>query len=293
MVRIAGVVVLYNPREDVLGSIGSYISQIEVLFAVDNSEHPDPAVTDRIRNAGNVVYLWNGGNAGIAAALNIGASLALERGFDFLLMMDQDSIASANLVSAFSEFLSRHSARNIGILSPCHQYENYEKPAEPPGPKEVFLAITSGTLLNLIAYRAAGRFMDELIIDYVDFEYCMRLRTHGYKVIQLGNAFLRQRLGNLLPRRFVYRRVAVMRYPPVRVYYRFRNRLVLSAKYMKKFPLWSILELRLTVNELVKIICFEKEKLEMCRMAFRGIADFLLHRLGKYEDRQRRSGVRP
>jgi len=61
---------------------------------------------------------------------------------------------------------------------------------------------------------------------------------------------------------------------------------------MKKFPLWSILELRLTVNELVKIICFEKEKLEMCRMAFRGIADFLLHRLGKYEDRQRRSGVR-
>jgi len=44
---------------------------------------------------------------------------------------------------------------------------------------------------------------------------------------------------------------------------------------MKKFPLWSILELRLTVNELVKIICFEKEKLEMCRMAFRGIADFL------------------
>ena len=74
MVRIAGVVVLYNPREDVLGSIGSYISQIEVLFAVDNSEHPDPAVTDRIRNAGNVVYLWNGGNAGIAAALNIGAS---------------------------------------------------------------------------------------------------------------------------------------------------------------------------------------------------------------------------
>ena len=112
-------------------------------------------------------------------------------------------------------------------------------------------------------------------------------------MIQLGNAFLRQRLGNLVPRRFVYRRVAVMRYPPVRVYYRFRNRLVLSAKYMKKFPLWSILELRLTVNELVKIICFEKEKLEMCRMAFRGIADFLLHRLGKYEDRQRRSGVRP
>ncbi len=284
MIRIAGVVVLYNPPPFVLENINSYRKQIETLYAIDNSECQNHIFVNKISKLDNVVYRWNGENLGIARALNIGARLALDRQYEYLLLMDQDSTASSNLITEFSDYLSKYSSKNIGILSPYHEYLNFKRSMESVREKEIFTTITSGTLLNLSAYERCGMFMDELFIDYVDFEYCLRLQTHGYKIIQLSDALLHHRLGAVEAKKFLFRNVAVYNHPPVRIYYKFRNRFLVIGKYFKAYPRWSMKELIVMVNELVKIFCFEKYKLEKYRMAFLGMVHYFFGRFGKYDE---------
>lgn len=40
--KLAGVVTLYHPDDEVLGNIESYLSSLEVLYVMDNTETPDP-----------------------------------------------------------------------------------------------------------------------------------------------------------------------------------------------------------------------------------------------------------
>ena len=44
--------------------------------------------------------------------------------------------------------------------------------------------ITSGSLLALAVFRRVGPMREDFFIDAVDFQYCLRLRRHGYKVIE-------------------------------------------------------------------------------------------------------------
>ena len=287
MSRIAGVVVLYNPLQVVIENINSYLRQVDILYVVDNSEYQNKNIVKNIQSLKKVLYKWNGENLGIARALNIGTTIALNQGYEYLLMMDQDSFSSSNLIVEFKKYLENNPFENVGILSPYHIYVNYERPREYSETKEIFLAITSGTLLSLSAYKLCGPFRDDLFIDFVDFEYCLRLQINGYKIVQINKTFLHHQLGALEKRSFLFRDVAVYNHPPVRVYYKFRNRLYVSLMYFKVYPKWSIKELIILANDLLKILCFEENKYDKCLMAFLGIIHCLIGRLGIYIEDER------
>ncbi len=281
--RVAGVIVLYNPPQNILENIESYRSQIDILFAIDNSERPNPALEGQLGQSANVVYRRNGGNLGVAKALNTGAQMALDGGYEFLLMMDQDSIAAPTMVEQMLAHSTPDLSGKIGIVYPYHEYQNYDRPRESEAVVEIFLADTAGSLLNLEAYRKTGQFMDELFVDYVDFEYCLRLHEHGFRIVQVNNAMLHQRLGNLDSRTFLFQKIGVSNHKPIRIYYRIRNRLIVSARHFKPYPWWSMKEMILTVYVLVKILVFEKDRWQKTKMAFKGLVDFAKGRLGSYE----------
>jgi len=46
--------------------------------------------------------------------------------------------------------------------------------------------MTSGNLLNLHAVKQIGGFSEDLFIDRVDQEYCLRLRMNNFRVIQVN-----------------------------------------------------------------------------------------------------------
>ena len=70
-------------------------------------------------------------------------------------------------------------------------------------------------------------------------------------------------------------------HPPERVYYKFRNRLLVANKYGMRKPLWYLKEVFLLLNELTKILLFEQRKYEKLKMAALGVCDYLNHRMGK------------
>lgn len=283
MVKIAGVVVLFHPGPEVVECIRSYVDTVDVLFVMDNSRPPRPETIDTLKRE-HIRYVPAEKNEGIATALNRSARLALEYGCTHLFMMDQDSVAGPGLVEGFREYLDRHQHQDVGILAPFSVFRNYGRPVGPEAEEEIEQAITGGTLLDLSVYRSVGPFKDSFFIDAVDFEYSLRLRSRGFRLMQINSLRLHQALGHLEERRILFRRVAVYHHEPVRVYYRVRNSLAVSRMYCSVFPWWCIREALITVNALIKILLFERQKREKLKMAWRGLVHFVRRRGGSYED---------
>lgn len=275
--KIAAVVVLYHPTSDVLANIRSWFGQVESIYAVDNSEGDTPAAVSAIAELDKVTLVSNRGNEGIARALNIGAQRALAEGFDFLLTMDQDSSAAPDMVARMLACLAGRGVAQVGIVSPFHVTKSGHLPGRDVC-QDVMTPMTSGCLLNLAVYRAVGPFRDDFFIDFVDNEYCLRLRKHGFGVYRANRARLEHSVGDT----HKYGPFIATNHSPLRRYYKTRNRFLVFREYRKDFPGHCLFDLVRLAKEIASIILFEREKLAKLRMMWRGWRDFRQGKFGKY-----------
>lgn len=272
--RVSGVVVLYNPSINVYDNIASYIDQVERLFVVDNSDKYNADLIELLKLNGRCVYLNNFGNKGIANALNLGARKSIECGFEYLLTMDQDSILPGKAVSLLLKRFHTIEDR-IGIISPVHfanQERNYEFSRVP-------FTMTTGNILSLSAYIECGPFREEFFIDHVDHEYCLRLRSMGYQIIEVSAINLNHKPGKRV--RFLSNRLLLSIHPPARLYYFVRNGFQVSKTYKSVFPEFSSLFARWLVKVAFKNIILSKNRLESIKMMIKGYQDFKHEKFGK------------
>lgn len=276
--RIAGVVVFYRPKEESLYNLHSYLAQVERLYVVDNSEQPDSRYHELLSALTAVEVIPNQGNAGVAHALNLGAERALADGCDFLLTMDQDSLAEPGMVETMLACLAGRAPEMVGMLSPFHLTRSGPKfPAEMCS--DVMTPMTSGCLLNLAAFRQVGPFRDDFFIDFVDNEYCLRLRRAGYAVLRANRAVLYHRVGDTKK----YGPFIATHHSPVRRYYKTRNRLWVFREYLSTFPGHCLFDLVRLAKEVVSILLFEREKGKKLLMMIGGVRDYLQGRYGKFK----------
>jgi rhamnosyltransferase len=209
----------------------------------------------------------------------------MHSGYDYLLLMDQDSVATPGMVDTLLSYVHDAPEERIGILYALHQYKNYHLENLGTEVLEMLWVDTAGSLLNLAAFRACGPFLDELFIDHVDAEYCLRLKVKGFRIRQVNRAVMQQALGNMISKRFLFWTVTTTNYEPVRVYYQIRNRLFVSRKFRREFPWWSCKEALAVVYIIMKFLLFESQSLEKLAMAMRGILHYFTGTMGKYERR--------
>lgn len=276
--RVAAMVTLYNSGQDVLSCIGTYIWQVDKLYVVDNSERPDEALIGQISSAyTHITYINNGGNQGIAYALNRAAQAAVEEGYPYLLTMDDDSRVPENMIDRMLEFMVGYTGR-IGILGTQSQPKRIRDSAE-----SVWYTITSGNLLNLGAYATCGPFSEPLFIDWVDHEYCFRLKAAGYEVIELNYLALDHRLGQ--SKKKCLFGVVIREWTShnaVRMYYKLRNSLYVLRQYRALLP-WSIqwFFYRAMLTDLINVVFFEDDTLHRLRLLIQAGVDCRNGRLGK------------
>ncbi|MCL6100216.1 MAG: glycosyltransferase [Bacteroidetes bacterium] len=289
MLKIAGVTVLYQPSEEVILNILSYLNQIDLLYIIDNSEEINMEIIGRIREYDRIRILDNYGNIEIAAALNKAARKAIEDDYDFLLTMDQDTALPDNMVVELLNKIENYS--KVGIISPYHNVTLVGDVTKRHNlQKDVLTVMTCGNLLNLEAYKEIGGFEEKLFIDYVDHEFCLRLNRKGYRVIQYYSVSILHKLGERKIKYVLFKRFEPTNHIPIRLYYRTRNRLFVWKKYIRYYPLYVFNDIIHFCREIISISLTEEKKLKKIKMILLGIRDFILGRYGKlrlkYNSRQ-------
>lgn len=279
--KLAGVVVLYNPDDSVKDNINSYIDSLDVLYVVDNSSYNN----SKKFKGKKIKYIYNGENLGIAAALNVGARNAIYDGYEWLLTMDQDSCFDKSNVDKMVEFLVRVKDDNfvreiinteyeeIGLISPFH-FTSIEVNNDPKGIDSPLNVMTSGNIINLKAYEKIGGFKDWFFIDAVDFDYCLNLRNYNYAILRLNYIKLNHNLGTPIFKKILFKQMYSLNHSPIRRYYMVRNRHYLNDLYKKDFPDYCKLELSRTRREAIKIVLCEKDKIKKLSAMFRGYIDY-------------------
>jgi len=278
--KIDSVVVLYNPEEIILKNILSYISFIDKLYIVDNSDVKKYDLIEKIVAVSpKCNYVDNYGNKGIAHALNVGVKLAIENGADWLLTMDQDSSFNNNDLQKIIEELHAINDNEIAILSPSH-YKDEQK----LNPFYNTITMTSGNFINLDILHKIGSFDENLFIDSVDTEFCLRIYANNYKIKRLPLIILEHNLGEIRKYNFLGLKFSPTNHNKIRRYYIIRNRFYVWEKYKNIYPDFIKWEKLATLKEIIKIILFEKDKLSKIRFSIKGYLDFKKNKFGKYKN---------
>ncbi len=303
--RIAAVVVLYRPSAEVLNNVDSYRDQVDMVIALDNTEVPNQQFVEALRSRG-VAYASLDGNRGIGAALNEGCSQARALGFEWALTLDQDSTATPGMVARLFSCVELEDvaapraneddgrsvprrerllprAGRIAIVAPVWQQVGGLPMSIAGGYVALEVAFTSGSLVRLSAFEELGGFREDLFIDCVDHEFCLRARRHGWRIVQQQDAVLLHRMGRLHKVTFPVR-CWVTDYEPIRRYYMVRNLLEVSREYGREFPAWVSQERRQWRKDLVKVAVAEPHRFQKAKMMIRGWLDYRRGRFGRYED---------
>jgi rhamnosyltransferase len=281
-VKIATVVITFRPERAVIDKILGYTKYLDFLIVADNTDTEDLSdVFSRPANA-RLEYTGLMGNQGIASALNVAADRALELGYSWLLMLDQDSVLSETVYLALKKRVANQGAADVGIISANQISRGSEFKQNAPRPEisEVDRLMTSGSVLNLDAYRKCGRFEECLFIDHIDHEYCLRLQRAHYRTLQCATIVLEHSLGEVRQTIVFGRTVSYIDHKPFRFYYFVRNGLYVGAKffwYRPQFFQWVVLQI---MKHLIKALLFQDQKLLRLRMFYCGLMDFCIGRYG-------------
>lgn len=277
-IKIASVVVLYNPSQENINNISLYKKEVDRIYIVDNTDDN----IKRINNTQKLKYIKLGENKGIAYALNIGAKKAIEDGYKWLLTMDQDSKMTEDIIVKMKDFLISTKEENVGLISPYQDIDSKEDSIS-EDIEDMIEVMTSGNIINLDAYKKIGGFKDWLFIDCVDTDYCMNLHKHGYKVLRLNRIVMKHELGNLVVHKLFNKEYPCYNHNPIRRYYIVRNNLYINSLYKNLYPEYCKRLLRIQKGQVKRIIVFEKNKFQKLRMMYKGYRDYKKGIKGKLE----------
>jgi rhamnosyltransferase len=283
---ICAVVVSYNPSAAMVEHLTKVRAQANGLVVVDNASCSTALC--QIRESARLLdfhLIENRENLGIAEALNQGVRWAKSQGHSAVILLDQDTRISEDFIQRMVKSWSEHEHRNlIAVLQPryANPLNGNELPLATADKDEPISYMTSGSLLPISIFDSIGWFATEYFIDYVDFEYCLRARTRGYRIVQSKDAVLLHAPGQLKAvRLFGVLSFQTSNHSATRRYYLIRNRVATARKYFRAFPVWAVKDLWYTHKDLLKILLGENEKRKKITAMIKGLVDGLTGRMGK------------
>src|SRR6185369_8402309 len=248
---VCAIIVTYNPTTSLLDNVAAIAAQVAEIIVIDNGSRA-PA-TDVLRQVGlraGCRLIYNNDNLGIAAALNIGIEQAVAGGYSWVATFDQDSLVCDDFIAELLRAWERCPYRErVALISPRYQdpgtgtVSSYSHGSGERLFSEVTHTMTSGNLVRSEVFGQVGLFDALFFMDCVDHEFCLRLRRHGYRLIEAHHALLQHALGNMTLRSLFGRSCKIYNHSPLRRYYNARNRAVVYKRYVHDFPRWVVHDL--------------------------------------------------
>lgn len=276
MNRIFAGIVSFEPDiERLRCNIDAIAPQVCAVVIFDNGSSNYREIRKSIKNA---VLIRSEKNLGIAAALNRLIRWGERKGYKWMISLDQDSVCPTDYVKDMLPLLD---LKRVGIAAPVIIDRSIGVVGHSPKGSyaEVRTCITSGAFNSIAAWCKVGGYDESMFIDSVDFEYCYRLRKHGYRVVQSGKVWLLHEVGKSQKRRFLIWKVTVNCHSAFRKYYIARNNIY----YPLKHRLWLHLA-RGNMRNLwliIAVLLYENNKSEKLKEILRGWKDGIKGSAGK------------
>jgi rhamnosyltransferase len=248
--KVHAIVVTFNPERDVLMREFELLApQVVKIWLVDNaSSHSLAAWVNGLPWAGKLELVQMSANLGLGAAQNAGIQRARAAGASHVLILDQDSEPMPDMVERLLAASDRLQSAGVRVAAVAPVYVDrvtgtrsgfvrlgwldYKKQFVTPdqGPVEADFVISSGSLIPMGALDEIGLIDEDLFIDHVDTEWCLRALSKGFKLFGIPSAQMFHSLGNKRKRIWVLRWRNVPYHSPFRYYYMLRNGVLLQKR---------------------------------------------------------------
>lgn len=293
--KVCSIIVTYNIGNDFYNCFNSIINQVDKVIIVDNGSNQETKeVLKKIQLNDKVEIIYNVTNLGIAVALNQGVYYAIEKKYDWVLTMDNDSEATPNMVksmlgwyknyeekdnivSLFPEYIEKSTLKDKSKCISFFKVDDFE---------EVFFDNTSGNLVKTIVFQNIGKFREDFFIDSVDHDFCLRIKQAGWKMVKLKNIKLLHSLGNTKQIKCFGKIINSSNHSALRRYYITRNRCIMRKLYSNELQ-YIKYDKKTFINENLKILLFEKDKINKFKMSYKGYKDYRRNILGKIDEKRR------
>lgn len=290
--KVCCVIVTYNIGEKFYNCYNSIKEQVNKVVIVDNGSNEETVrVLKKIESSSNSKIIYNDKNLGIAKALNQGVEYSKKFDYDWILTLDNDSEATKDMVASmlkwygryenkeeikiiFPEYIEKKQVKNIELFK--SNLDNYQY-------EYILFDNTSGNLVKATTFEEVGGFKEEFFIDSVDHDFCLRIKKNGGKMVKLKGVYLLHNLGDTKTIKLLGKRINCSNHSPLRRYYITRNRCFMRKIYSKEKEYMKY-DLKTLINENIKILLFEKDRLNKFKMSIRGYRDYKKNIYGKFHD---------
>lgn len=290
MEKIIAVATSYNPDIKLLEKvILSLKEQVSEIIIVD--DYSQPEVRESIKKLAEkfpdfVTLIFNSENSGIGISLNKGARMAIGKGVNWILTLDDDTIFEQNTVKIMMDvYNAQKDKEKIGLITPnIRDIRSLIWPIDSPITINEHGGITAGQMVKTKILPIVGFWNEELFIDDVDGEFCFRVDDANFKTLNVPIAVINARWGHPKLGKLFNRIIIIPNYPPYRYYYMSRNHFYLYVRNFKKYVNWkrknSFIYGIIIPRYLIKAILYEDQKMEKIWMVMRGAFDGLRGKMG-------------
>jgi rhamnosyltransferase len=288
--RIPGVIVTYFPDAKFETRLAAISRECTPVLIVDNSA--DAMVRERLLRAARTAgaeLLVQERNRGIAGGLNAGFAALAERGYSSVIAFDQDSTPDRGCVAALAACAA------TSVTGPAVVGSNWSDEARPDHParhvqslrllplcfqrvpahidlRTVTFVINSGSWFDLANWRALEGFDENLFLDLVDVDFCLRTQSSGRRIAVAAGARMLHQRGQKRPIHRFGRIWWPAFMPPERLRSLMANRVRLLFRQGWSYPHWATYEVCYTAKLLWDILLLEDRKGSKLGSICRGVA---------------------
>jgi len=296
---VCAVVVTYNADVGVLREVlVAALAQVDELYVLDNGSTGEAvarlrALLEELRLRppvpARLTPIFLPKNLGLPIPFNRAIALARGSGHRFVLLLDHDSILEPGSVGALAASYDR-----LGCVVPLGALEAIND--EPfqlatddflegyhrrkgwglrDGIADDFLATNSGLFFPVDLVDRVGGFDESFFLDGSDFEFGLRIRARGLRILRVPSARIRHFRGETSAAGAQGPAWRIRKVQPVRHYYVARDMLRVWRRYARRFPLIGLLLLSMPVREGFLVLFFYSDRRTHLAYLARGVLDAL------------------
>ena len=289
---IVAVIVTHNPDPSALQMLCErLVSQVGGVVIVDN--HSDLSLQPFSKQWENIELIESEINHGIAWAQNIGINYATLNNAKYVVLFDQDSIPEKDMAPLLLKEYLKLTDGGCCVAAVGPNYQNINSSNVNPfvtltgyrltrlvqaeSPVKALFLISSGCLMPLSVVKDVGLMQEDLFIDYVDVEWCLRAKSKGYDCYGSVGANMVHSIGKQT-KRFIGRDFSL--HDSTRYYYLFRNAILLYKKdyIQRQFKIADGINL---ISKFVVYLIVHPSRLECLKMFVVGIWHGIVNKTGR------------